>query len=569
MFIRLTGPSAAVLLSLIAISPTVAQPNKPGQAAAPHPAAPAPAAAPHAAPAAPRVASPPAAAPAHVAAPRAAAPQRAPSVAATHQAPQRSSGARSAGPSVTQRAPAVQRAPDPSSRAARAAERTPATTKAAPSAPSSAPVAQRADVDRLRKQQQSELRSQAGRVPPAQLNDLRAQQRQQLEQLQAQQDQARQRTVTGRPNQPATGQNAPRVAPQVAARIPPDTARQGRFAAAFAPRSTLANAEALPNWTAWRLRRRAAFVPWSGALFWPYVYTDVFYSAFWPSAYDDGYWAYAYDDLLDGAYWAYGDPYAAYAYVGPNPDTAGLTGGRSRARAAAGQDVAAACAQSANVANWPFGQIEAAIVPTPQQQELLNNLKGAANQAANALKTSCPTSFPLTPPGRLQAMTARLEATLRAVDLVRPPLAQFYDSLSDEQKARFNAIGPEPGQESAGATRRSNASAESACGKAKPGLIDLPIEQIQAVVGPTGAQATALDRLREASGRAVGILQSACPEVTAQTPVGRLDAMHNRLSAMVDAANALQPALNGFYGSLTNEQKAAFNTLGREAQRPG
>jgi len=45
--------------------------------------------------------------------------------------------------------------------------------------------------------------------------------------------------------------------------------------------------------------------------------------------------------------------------------------------------------------------------------------------------------------------------------------------------------------------------------------------------------------------------------------------MHDRLSAMVDAANALQPALNGFYGSLTNEQKAAFNTLGREAQRPG
>jgi hypothetical protein len=421
------------------------------------------------------------------------------------------------------------------------------------------------------------LRSQAGKVPPAQLNELRARQSQQLEQLQAQQDQARQRALASQPNQAPTGQNAPRVAPQVAARIPPDTARQGRFAAAFAPRSALANAEALPNWTAWHLHRRAAFVPWAGAVFWPYVYTDVFYSAFWPGAYDDGYWAYAYDDLLDGAYWAYGDPYAAYAYVGPNPDTAGLTGGsgltsgRSRAPTAAvsGRNVAAACEQSANVANWPFGQIEAAIAPTPQQQELLNNLKGAASQAANALKTSCPTSFPLTPPGRLQAMTARLESTLRAVDLVRPPLAQFYDSLSDEQKARFNAIGPEPGQEKVGATGRSNASAESACGKAKPGLIDLPIEQIQAVVRPTGAQTQALDRLREASGQAVGTLQSACPEVTAQTPVGRLDAMHDRLSAMVDAAKTLQPALNDFYGSLTNEQKAAFNTLGREAQRPG
>ena len=356
------------------------------------------------------------------------------------------------------------------------------------SAPSQAPVAQRAQVDRLRQQQQRELRSQAGRVAPARLNELRAQQRQQLEQLQTQQNQARQRELTGRSNQPASnqpsmGQNAARVAPQVAARIAPDAARQGRFAAAFAPRSALASAEAFPNWTAWRLRRPAAFVPWSGALFWPYVYTDMFYYAFWPGAYDEGYWAYAYDDLLDGAYWAYGDPYAAYAYVGPNPDTAGLTGGRVRTRAASGRDVAAACEQSANVADWPFGQIEAAIAPTPEQQQLLNNLKSAANQAANMLRTSCPSSFPLTPPGRLQAMTARLDATLRAVDLVRPLLARFYDLLSDEQKARFNAIGPELGHEGVRAAGKSQAEAEGACGKAKPGLIDLPIGQIEAVVG--------------------------------------------------------------------------------------
>jgi LTXXQ motif family protein len=486
----------------------------------------------------------------------------------------RRSAVRSHGPPVTRHAPAVQRAPERASRTARAPEQTRGPAEVQHSAPSQAPAAQRAQVDGLRQQQERELRSQAGRVAPAHLNELRAQQRQQLEQLQTQQNQARQRELTGRSNQPASnqpsmGQNAARVAPQVAARIAPDAARQGRFAAAFAPRSALASAEAFPNWTAWRLRRRAAFVPWSGALFWPYVYTDMFYYAFWPGAYDEGYWAYAYDDLLDGAYWAYGDPYAAYAYVGPNPDTAGFTGGRVRTRAASGRDVAAACEQSANVADWPFGQIEAAIAPTPEQQQLLNNLKSAANQAANMLRTSCPSSFPLTPPGRLQAMTARLDATLRAVDLVRPPLARFYDSLSDEQKARFNAIGPEPGHEGVRAAGRSQAEAEGACGKAKPGLIDLPIGQIEAVVGPTGAQAQALDRLREASSQAVGILQSACPQVTAQTPVGRLDVMHDRLAAMLNAAKTLQPVLNDFYASLNNEQKAAFNTLGREARRPG
>ncbi len=36
---------------------------------------------------------------------------------------------------------------------------------------------------------------------------------------------------------------------------------------------------------------------------------------------------------------------------------------------------------------------------------------------------------------------------------------------------------------------------------------------------------------------------------------------------MVDAAETVKPALEGFYASLTNEQKAQFNTLGRQAQR--
>jgi LTXXQ motif family protein len=425
----------------------------------------------------------------------------------------------------------------------------------------------RAQGERLRQQQDKELRSQAGRVAPAQLNELRAQQRQQRDQLAAQQNQARQRELIGRANPKMRDPNA-RVAPQVAARIAPEAARQGRFAGAFADRR--ASAEALPNWTAWRLRRRAAFVAWSGAVFWPYAYTDTFYYAFWPRAYDEGYWAYAYDDVLNGTYWAYGDPYAAYAYAGPNPTTAGLTGvARAPARGVPARQLAAACQQSADVANWPFAQIEAAIGPTPEQQQLLNNMKGAAAQAADMLRQSCPSSFPLTPPGRLQAMTVRLEATLAAVDLVRAPLAQFYDSLSDEQKARFNAVGPEPGRDGARVAERPGARPAAACGEAKPGLIDLPIAQIEAVVAPTGAQAQALDRLRDASSRAVTALQSACPEMTPQTPVGRLDAMHDRLAAMVEAAKTLQPALEGFYASLNNEQKAAFNTLGRDAQRPG
>ena len=42
-------------------------------------------------------------------------------------------------------------------------------------------------------------------------------------------------------------------------------------------------------------------------------------------------------------------------------------------------------------------------------------------------------------------MRNRLQAMLQAIDIVRPPLQTFYASLSDDQKARFDAMGEQPG----------------------------------------------------------------------------------------------------------------------------
>ena len=46
------------------------------------------------------------------------------------------------------------------------------------------------------------------------------------------------------------------------------------------------------------------------------------------------------------------------------------------------------------------------------------------------------------------------------------------------------------------------------------------------------------------------------------TPPGRLAAMETRLKAMIEAANTVKPALESFYSSLTNEQKARFDRIG-------
>ena len=162
-------------------------------------------------------------------------------------------------------------------------------------------------------------------------------------------------------------------------------------------------------------------------------------------------------------------------------------------------------------------------------------------------------------------MTTRLGATLSAVETVKPALDKFYNSLSDEQKERFNQIGPKPAKTAsipAETTGSATATADNSCKQQKPGLTNLPMEKIEDAVKPTDAQEAQLKDLEDATGNAVSILQAACPDQTPLTPPGRLDAMETRLKAMIEAANTVKPALSSFYASLSNEQKARFDRIG-------
>jgi hypothetical protein len=174
----------------------------------------------------------------------------------------------------------------------------------------------------------------------------------------------------------------------------------------------------------------------------------------------------------------------------------------------------------------------------------------------------------MTPPGRLQAMTLRLTATLEAVQTVRPAMEKFYNSLSDGQNERLNEIGPKQPKNNAEANQTSARDGKS-CSEPKAGLANLPIERIEDAVKPTNAQEDGLKQLEKATVKAVSIMQAACPEDTPITPPGRLEAMEKRLQAMIDAANTVKAALYDFYGSLSNEQKARFNIIGGELAQSG
>ncbi len=355
------------------------------------------------------------------------------------------------------------------------------------------------------------------------------------------------------------------------ARVTPQAAQQGRFAVRFAARAQDTNFRAgtvaLAPRRAWSLGLRAAFVPWYGPVFWPYAYADVFDYAFWPSGYDDGYFAYAYDDFFDGVFWGQAGPPPEYSY-------AYAPAGARAARATATRSTSAATEELCNqpgtgITAWPLAEISKVGLNADQKQ-LLDHVRSAGQKAASAFKASCPAkdNFAMTPPGRLQAMTLRLTATLEAVQTVRPAMEAFYNSLSDEQKERVNKIGPKPSKDNAGVSQTSAQDGKS-CSGPKAGLANLPIERIEDAVKPTDAQERGLKQLQNATAKAVSIMQTACPEDTPITPPGRLEAMEKRLQAMIDAANTVKPALNDFFGSLSSEQKARFNRIGGELAQSG
>jgi len=406
----------------------------------------------------------------------------------------------------------------------------------------------------LRRAEDRELR----RLPASQ----RAQRREEIQNARQQRALSRQQLVQPNASQPnAQALRANRR--NGAARLTPDAARQGRFASRFAQQAGDVNARNqfwhLAAHRAWRQGHRAAFVAWYGPLFWPYAYSDIFDYTFWPYGYDDGYWAYAYDDFFDGIFWGEPGPPQAYAYAAPS------VGGSSSVPRATYASVQELCRQpGSGITAWPFAEIERRVGLNADQKQLLDDVRRASQDAGGAFKASCPqdNAFPLTPPGRLAAMIARLDATLQAVQTVRPALETFYNSLSDEQKERFNELGPKNTATNAEASVASQAA--DTCKQPKQGLSNLPIEKIEDALNPTDAQEVELNKLQDSTNKAVSLLQSACPDETPITPPGRLAAMEKRLQAMIDAANTVKPALESFYASLTSEQKARFNRIGQQ-----
>jgi LTXXQ motif family protein len=318
--------------------------------------------------------------------------------------------------------------------------------------------------------------------------------------------------------------------------------------------------------SAWPWWRGGLVLGWFGPLFWPYAHYDLFDYVYWPYAYDD-FWPYAYDDVYYGIY----GPYAYYGPYGASRASGRVSSARyGSARYAtttngSARRAAEVCSnQAPELTDWPIEGISEVVQPTDAQRPALEELRAASAKAVDMLRSGCPKDLPSIPTGRLAAMESRLQVMLAAVQTVRPALERFYQSLSDEQKARFNAIAPADDPNAAGKDRRD---LTKFCDEKAPDGTDLPIDRIAQAVQPTSAQRAALDELKNASAKAAEGLNVNCPTYQTLTPTGRVEAMEKRLDATLAAVKTVGPALAKFYNSLSDEQKARFNSL-RSASRP-
>ena len=193
-------------------------------------------------------------------------------------------------------------------------------------------------------------------------------------------------------------------------------------------------------------------------------------------------------------------------------------------------------------------QITRLTAPTVAQKTQLEKLATALGQANGYLVKSCPAEIPAQPVARLQLMDNQIDAMIMALDIVRPRLQAFAQSLDEKQRARLNG--------SAAAESGSTASC-----KPSAASVNEPLSRLEQAVQPTEAQRPALAAVADALNRAAAMLDANCSAAPPPTALGRLERLETWLDAMWRAVQTIQVGLASFQAGLSDEQNSRLNAL--------
>jgi hypothetical protein len=98
------------------------------------------------------------------------------------------------------------------------------------------------------------------------------------------------------------------------------------------------------------------------------------------------------------------------------------------------------------------------------------------------------------------------------------------------------------------------------CGPASAGMAEWQADRLQTIVKPDDAQRAKLDELKAASTKAAELMRNACPSEFPKSTVERMKLMENRADAMLQAIKLVRPAMEAFYTSLSDEQRARLDS---------
>jgi hypothetical protein len=98
------------------------------------------------------------------------------------------------------------------------------------------------------------------------------------------------------------------------------------------------------------------------------------------------------------------------------------------------------------------------------------------------------------------------------------------------------------------------------CNAGAVGFAEWRIDRLEQTLKLTDAQRAKLRELKTASAKATEAMRAACPAEIPSTMVGHMQAMEKRLDTMLAAVKTIQPALEAFYATLTEDQKAKLDS---------
>jgi gamma-glutamyl phosphate reductase len=189
-----------------------------------------------------------------------------------------------------------------------------------------------------------------------------------------------------------------------------------------------------------------------------------------------------------------------------------------------------------------------------EQRAALDELANASSEAAQAVSAACPTQAAMTASARLTAMQQRLEAMQAAIARVRNPFENFWETLDDDQTAQLKAFASQRAPFSPKVPAAQSCTPSDA--------LPWPVKEIEARLHLNDGQREELGVLQRMSVLASNTLNFDCQPDENLSPPDRLATAETRIDAMLDAIKQIGPALDDFLGSLSEEQKVQFESIG-------